>query len=118
MRKQTDNFVSTADALAALPSVINEEKNMAPSPPLILEATDEELRALTRQKLLQLLQDERVSQGVLLGVCREILDRLDGKPVQRQAVMAQIDDKRGKVGATLEKLSVRELDVLLEALEE
>lgn len=54
--------------------------------------TDDELRAVTRQRLIQLLHDPSVKGGTLLAVCREVLDRLDGKPMQRQATLLAVTD--------------------------
>lgn len=53
-----------------------------------LNLSDEELRETVRTKLIVLLNE---LNGVsLLAVCRELLDRLDGKPMQRQAVMTKM----------------------------
>lgn len=47
--------------------------------------TDDELRAMAREKLSQLLQsiDAAKQPSLLLSVAREVMDRIEGKPTQR-----------------------------------
>lgn len=47
------------------------------------DMNDDELRALTRKKLIGLLESDDTKGGTLLAVCREVLDRIDGKPIAR-----------------------------------
>ncbi len=51
----------------------------------VMPMTDDELRAMAKDKLSALLQsiDAKQSPSLLLSVAREVLDRLEGKPTQR-----------------------------------
>lgn len=67
------------------------------------DITDEELRKLTRSRLVELLHDTTVAPGVLLGVCREVLDRLDGKAVQRALTGDTMGVLPSRLDAAIEK---------------
>ncbi len=60
--------------------------------PFVPDMSDDELRKLAREKLSAILQgmDHNTTPSLLLNVVREVMDRIEGKPMQRQQSMVAI----------------------------
>ena len=86
------------------PAGVNNATQSAP-------LTDDELRKLTRERLIQLLQDKTIGGAVSLAVCREIADRLDGKPLQRSE--GKLDMRVLSLSARLDDAIAREQAIVL-----
>jgi hypothetical protein len=118
---QTQGHKSTAEALAEAHALSNaKDKESAPNPALnaveLAALTDDDLKRMARESLVLMIHGNKGNLSAL-GAIRELLDRLEGKPVQRQAIMAQIDDKRSRFMEGIEKLSAKQLESLLDMVE-
>lgn len=67
------------------PMVRPQSQHIDPDSLFQKDMTDEDLKKLAKEKLSYLLQgvDAETSPSLLLSVCREIMDRIEGKPTQR-----------------------------------
>lgn len=58
------------------------------------QLTDTELKALVMSQLVKLVKSPMTQAGTLLAACREILDRIEGKPTQ--FIRQQVEHRKGE----------------------
>jgi hypothetical protein len=76
-------------------------------------AMSEEEQAQAMLDALAIMALTSDDDKAVLNAIREWLDRKQGKSIQRQAIMAEINDKRSMLQKGIEKMGSRELEALI-----